>query len=271
MVPWSRCMLAVILGGSSVMKKTDWHLKFDILQFLDWCCHTHMWRLIFATSATSATSGNLFFFATCVIANFLMQRIVFQRFGFACGTWCLCFFRWWFAFVCRVFILCVRFFPSEKIVLTRQCGILCVAGVSFWLGSVVSCAWWELLLLWQCGVLCVAGVRIWCGIVVPYVWPMFVSNALRRRKITFLCACLGWKGWTVPPCIGVYLKHIETWTCNQHSWMILLITCIDLLTGRGQATHSNIIFDILWHGRAMNTFNWAAAKTPKWRFKGLLK
>ena len=230
-------------------EKTDWNLKFDILQF--WIgAATCMWRHI---SATFATSG-IFFFATCVIAIFLMQRIVFQRFGFACGTWCLSFFSLMvcfclpcFYFVCAFFSL--RKFCPDKAVwypvrgrcffLTRQCCVL---------------AWWELLLLWQCGVLCVAGVRIWRGIVVPYVWPMFVSNALRRRKITFLCACLGWKGWTVPPCIGVYLKHIETWTCNQHSWMILIITCIDLFTGRGKATHSNIIFDILWHGRAMNTF-----------------
>ena len=60
---------------------------------------------------------------------------------------CVCFFFVLFFFgVSCVFFLCSFVFflfawCGSSSVLTWQCGLLCVAGVPFWRGSVVSCAW----------------------------------------------------------------------------------------------------------------------------------
>ena len=58
----------------------------------------------------------------------------------------LCVFFFVFFGVSCVFFLCSFVFflfawCGSSSVLTWQCGLLCVAGVPFWRGSVVSCAW----------------------------------------------------------------------------------------------------------------------------------
>ena len=62
---------------------------------------------------------------------------------------CVCFFFFCFVFfwcfLCFFLVFLLFFFLfawcGSSSVLTWQCGLLCVAGVPFWRGSVVSCAW----------------------------------------------------------------------------------------------------------------------------------
>ena len=133
-----------------------------------------MWRLIFATSATS---GNLFFFATCVIAIFLMQRIVFQRFGFVCGTWCLCFFVDGLLLF-AVFLFCVCVFSLRKncpdkavwhlvrgrcFFLTRQCCVLCVVGVFSFVAVWCFVCGRRAYLMWHCRAFCLTNFCFQCA------------------------------------------------------------------------------------------------------------
>jgi hypothetical protein len=134
--PWSRCMLAVILGGSSVMKKPDWHLKFDILQF--WIgAATRICGGIFLPHLPHLA----FFLCHVRYRNFFNATDCFSEVWVCLRNMVSLFFSLMVCFCLPCFyFVCAFFFPSENFVLTRQCGILCVAGVSFWLGTVVSCA-----------------------------------------------------------------------------------------------------------------------------------
>ena len=145
-------------------------------------------------------------------------------FGF-CFVFFLCvcvFFFVLFFLVCLVFFSCVLLFfflfawCGSSSVLTWQCGLLCVAGVPFWRGSVVSCAWQVFF----------SDVAVWCPFHGCEKTRKKHTQKIRKRKEKnkinkYIWSNLKWMWKNSSAAYVGYTAPIQNWgTSNFKGWSV---------------------------------------------------